>query len=201
MEMPALLLFDLGGVLVDNTGFERLGSLLPAPTDAPTIKERWLASPSVRRFELGRAEPSEFALEFIAEWQLRLSPEAFLDEFTSWPRGINPGARDALRTLRQRYRVGCLSNTNVLHWQRFGGFADDFDIALASHCLGALKPDAAAFEHALAACGMPAAAICFFDDSAANVHAARRFGMHAFHVEGTAALLDVLRGEGLLVGQ
>ncbi len=195
---PALLLFDLGGVLLENAVFERLRELLPGRQDPGALKERWLASTAVRRFELGEIDPDAFADAFLAEWDVGLSPAAFLAEFWSWPSAFYPQARPMLRALRQRYRVGCLSNSNVLHWQKFGGFEDDFDVALSSHRLGAIKPDEAAFVRALRACDVDAGEVCFFDDSMRNVDTARRLGIRAFHVEGVAPLLRVLRSEGLL---
>lgn len=195
---PALLLFDLGGVLVENTVFERLSALLADAVDPATLKRRWLASHSVRRFEVGEIGSEAFAESFIGEWRLALSPAEFIDEFRQWPRDFYPGARETLRVLRRRYRVGCLSNSNALHWRRFGGFADDFDIALSSHLLGALKPDAEIFARALAACAVAPAAVWFFDDLPDNVAAAARLGMRAHQVEGFAATLAVLRSTGVL---
>jgi glucose-1-phosphatase len=198
MRTPSLLLFDLGGVLIENATFERLNLLVPEPLDIATLKDRWLASSAVRRFELGEMSPPEFAVAFIAEWDLRLAPPAFLQEFTSWPTRFYPGAREALRALRQQYRVACLSNSNVLHWAKFNGFKDDFDVAISSHRLGAIKPDDEAFVRALGACGVDASAACFFDDSVGNVQAANRLGIRAFQVDGFAPLLKVLHAEGLL---
>ena len=198
MSAPSLLLFDLGGVLIENSAFESLGRLLPEPLDVETLKHRWLTSSAVRRFELAEISPNAFAETFLSEWNLDLSPTSFLEEFHSWPRGFYPEARATLRALRRRYRVGCLSNSNVVHWEKFGGFKEDFDVALSSHRLGAIKPDEEAFVLALCQCEAEPSAVLFFDDSAANVHTARRLGIRAFQVEGFASLLSVLHTEGLL---
>lgn len=197
MHSRYLLLFDLGGVLIENATFARLSVLSPRPADASALKDRWLASPAVRRFELGETSPDEFARAFIDEWGITLSLAAFLAEFTAWPVGFYPGARALLRSLRERYRVGCLSNSNVLHWEKFGGFKEDFDIALASHRLGAIKPQQQAFVRALEVCGAAPPDVYFFDDSPANVDAAKRLGIRAFHVDGIGQLRDVLRAQGL----
>lgn len=80
MNTPALLLFDLGGVLVENRTFQRLKCLAPEAVDSDTLKDRWLHSPTVRRFELGQSTAAEFAAAFIAEWGLSISADAFLVE-------------------------------------------------------------------------------------------------------------------------
>jgi HAD superfamily hydrolase (TIGR01509 family) len=165
---PSLLLFDLGGVLIESAVFERLNDCLPKPLDRTAIKERWLLSPSVRRFESGEMEPMEFAEHFIAEWGLGLTPHAFLNEFKSWPRAFFPGARELLRELRITYRVGCLSNSNPLHGEKFKDIEEDFDMVLMSHLLGAVKPDPEIFMLALHQCEVEPCKVYFFDDSYDN---------------------------------
>lgn len=198
MRDPTVLLFDLGGVLVENVGFERLNALLPARVPLEDLKTRWLSSPAVRAFEVGSCTADEFACEVVAEWRLPLSPGAFLEAFTSWPKGLYPGAADLLARLRQRFVVACLSNSNAVHWQRFDGFRDHFGISLSSHLLGQVKPDAACFAAALEACGAQPSAVAFFDDSVTNVAAARAVGMRAFHVNGLSEVANALASEGWL---
>jgi HAD superfamily hydrolase (TIGR01509 family) len=198
MPCPSLLLFDLGGVLIESGVFERLNNCLPEPLERIAIKERWLLSPSVRRFESGETEPMEFAEHFIAEWGLRFTPQAFLNEFTSWPRAFFEGARELLRELRTTYRVGCLSNSNPLHWEKLRNIEEDFDMVLVSHLLGTVKPDSEIFLLALHLCEVEPCEVYFFDDSYDNVRAAQSLGITAFHVDGFKGLLDVLLMQGLL---
>ncbi len=192
------LLFDLGGVLVDNAAVERLETLLDDPGDRPQLKARWLHSPAVRGFERGDLSPDQFASGFLAEWRLAMEPTDFLSEFSGWARGFYPGAEDLLRRLRGRYRVGCLSNSNELHWQRFEGFAAYFDVALSSHLLRAVKPDRDCFERALQALGLPAGEIVYFDDALPNVDAAAGFGLRVIHVPEFSELESRLTAAGLL---
>ena len=53
---PSVLLFDLGGVLIENVGFERFNALLSSPIPLEELKTQWLASPAVRSFETGRCK-------------------------------------------------------------------------------------------------------------------------------------------------
>ena len=184
--------------MVENTGFEDLNRLLPQPLESAALKSQWLKSPAVRRFELGVTTAVEITAEFIAEWGIDAQPDTFLAAFFSWPKGFFPQARELLEALRQRYRVGCLSNANALHWQKFEGFRGVFDIALSSHLLGAIKPDRDAFERALAECDAAPNKVYFFDDSLPNVLGAEDVGMRSFHVEGIDAVKTVLAREGLI---
>jgi len=200
MNVPSLLLFDLGGVLIDSSVFQHLNRLLDKPLETSALKARWLSSQSVRQFESGAMTAHEFAESFIAEWGLRQRPNAFLRAFASWPRYFHPGAREVLGLLRTRCKIACLSNSNPLHHQRFAGFADVFDLALFSHQLGMVKPDPEIFAVVLRECGVEAAEVYFFDDCLFNVYAAQSLGMSAFHVDGFDALLAVLSRQGLLPG-
>lgn len=135
---------------IENIGFERLARLLPEPIGLDALKQRWLAAPCVRRFELGLVEPHAFARALVDDWQLACTADAFLDEFSPGPKGFYPGALDLLVRLRRRHRIGCLTNSNALHGAQFDGFDGLFDVALSSHRIGRIKPDRACFELAIA---------------------------------------------------
>ncbi len=177
-----VLLFDLGGVLIGNPGFQHFKDLLPDKPDLAELKARWLASRAVRRFESGQCKPHEFASDFIAEWQIEIAPDDFVELFRGWPADVADGAFDLVRRLRANYRVACLSNSNELHWARYQSFIAEFDVAISSHLCGRLKPDRDAFEAAALLCDARPADICFFDDSQQNIDGARSVGMHAFLV-------------------
>jgi len=72
MRRPDVLLFDLGGVLVENVGFDRLNALLPKPMSIHELKGRWLASEAVRAFEVGACSSEMFASALVDEWKIAL---------------------------------------------------------------------------------------------------------------------------------
>lgn len=188
-----VILFDLGGVLIENAGRDGLMGLLPYRLETPEIWRRWLDSPAVQQFESGRIAPDAFAAQFIREWELTVGPEAFLAEFASWPRGFFPGARELLAALRDRHHLACLSNTNAIHWGRFPEFRDVFDTCFASHEMGIVKPDHAAYAHVLETLGVEPSDVHFFDDLLPNVEAARAVGINAYQVSGFAQIEPLLR--------
>lgn len=173
---------------MDFGGFQELRQLCPDPLRESEVKERWLASPAVRDHETGRIDPDEFARRFTAEWRLSLSADAFLESFASWPRGAFLGAESLLRSLRPRYRLACLTNSNPVHWPVFASLLPHLDEVFASHQMGLLKPDARVFEHVLGHLAVPPERVAFFDDSLPNVEAAEQVGMRAFHVVGLEEL-------------
>jgi putative hydrolase of the HAD superfamily len=197
MRKPSLILFDLGGVLIELAIFSRLAVLVPQAGEVALLRRKWLESTAVAAFERGGIGREEFARRFLAEWHLPLSPAEFLAEFRDWPRAFFPDACELVGELRRSYRVGCLSNCNEVHWEKFDGFRGLFDLALSSHHLGAVKPAPEAFRLALAAAGVPPEEILFFDDNQVNVDAARQLGWQAHCVEGVPAIRRVLGELGI----
>ncbi|MBI3731657.1 MAG: HAD-IA family hydrolase [Burkholderiales bacterium] len=185
-------MFDLGGVLIENDTFSRLQTLLPQAMAMPLLKDKWLQSPTVRDFESGKIGSQEFASSFIQEWSLPVDEQGFIAEFVTWPRAYYAGVKDLLATLRQHYKLACLSNCNVLHWEKFAGIRPDFDVAMSSHLPGVTKPDTLIFEKALALCDMRPDEVWFFDDAMANVQAAIKLGIKGFHCDGFNAVRNCL---------
>jgi putative hydrolase of the HAD superfamily len=194
---PSILLFDLGGVLVENTGFDELRRLRPGALSNADVRARWLASPSLRAFERGQISAGLFAEQFVKEWQLRIPPAAFLVEFERWPKGLFPGAEGLLHRLQSQYRVACLTNTNELHWSRRRELGLLFDHVFLSHELGLVKPDAEIFEYVIQHLEVEPHRIAFFDDSLQNVEVAARIGIQAHHVVGLCELGTALSRLGL----
>src|SRR5438552_2818077 len=128
-----VILFDLGGVLIENNGRAALTALLPKPMAAAEIWLRWLESPSVRDFERGLVSEQHFGSAFVKEWGLSLDPATFIDEFATWPVGLFAGAKELLHGLKARHHIACLSNTNVVHWKRFADLHAILDTCLVSH--------------------------------------------------------------------
>ena len=193
-----VVMFDLGGVLVENTGAAGLAAMLPAPLEPDELWRKWLGSPAVQAFERGLTAPEAFAAAFIDEWRLGLEPAAFLEAFADWPRGLYEGAEALLRELKGRHRLACLSNTNALHWRRLPQLPGLLDWCFLSHQTGFVKPDREAFEHALVRLGAAPREVYFFDDLLPNVSAARELGINAFQVADFAAIEPILRREGLV---
>lgn len=197
---PRVVLFDLGGVLVEIAGARALG-LHAGGLDDEAVWRRWLACPWVRRYERGDCTRDEFARGLVGEWGLDLAPEAFLAHFRRFVRCVHPGAESLVRELEGRVRRACLSNTNELHWRHCfepWGLADWFDASFLSYRMGRVKPDREAFLHVLEALGAAPEEVLFLDDNAINVEGARAVGLEAHRVLGVEEARRVLSARGLL---
>lgn len=195
------IVFDLGGVLIELTGVSRMLGWLGEHVSADELWARWLTSESVRGFECGRLDADQFAEAFLAEFQIPVSGEQFLSEFTVWPNAPYPGAAELLKGLGENYLVACLSNTNSLHWSRIDTEMDllpHFKSHFASHLVGYLKPDREIFEHMIAQLGYPPERILFLDDNQLNVEGARAAGITAHRVAGIDGAITILKDLGVL---
>ena len=166
--------------------------------DGQGLRDRWLSSPSVREFELGRVTPREFALRFVEEWEFPVDPDEFLLDLRDWIEYVYPGAEELLDSLREKHLVCCLSNSNELHWKIMTPLLQHFDFAFSSHLMGRIKPDEGAFLDVLRALKAEPARVRYFDDSRANIVVAERLGLIAHLVHGAGEVRGVLSREGLL---
>lgn len=189
-EPVSVLLFDLGGVLIDFSGHEQLQALLPERLEVDELTAAWHACPHSLAYGAGSLTTAEFIPLFRRDWRIALDDEPFLEAWQSWVHGWLPGASELLDELRPRFRLAALSNSNPAHWERLAalGVLDAFEAAFGSHQLGLRKPDAAVFDTAAARLGVPAQRVLFFDDSRANVDAAIAAGMRGAHVDGPDAI-------------
>lgn len=188
--------FDIGGVLGTNgwstaqreAAMQRFGL-------EPAMEDRHDAV--AVDFESGRTTLGDYLDAVVFDRPRAFSRadfEAFmLDQSTPFRPVI-----DVVRALRQRYptlRIGTMNNEserlNRYRIEAFGliGLMDVF----ASSCwLGAVKPDAAFFHHALGVAGAKASSSLFFDDREGNVEAAQSAGLDAVRFDASNAPLSVL---------
>ena len=199
-EDVELVLFDLGGVLVRLGGVGAMRALAGIDSD-DEVWARWMACPWVRSFERGLCSEDDFASGVIADWGLSIAVSEFLERFASWPEALFEGAVELVEEVRSRVPVGCLSNTNSIHWEVQGkvwGFDQLFDFRFLSYELGLIKPDAEIFEHVLTAVGSPGGRIVFLDDNSLNVTAAGGMGFQAHQVQGVEEAQATLTALGLI---
>ena len=199
-EPVDLVLFDLGGVLIEISGVRAMLELTGIESEEE-LWRRWLTCRWVRRFESGGCSETEFAAGVVADWQLDLSAAAFLEAFRDWPAGPLPGAVELVAQTRASVTTGCFSNTNPLHWHDHIAtwpLAGLFDHRFLSFELGLLKPDVAAFERVADLLEVPAERVLFLDDNVVNVTGAAAAGFQATRVAGVGEARQCLAEAAVL---
>jgi FMN phosphatase YigB (HAD superfamily) len=197
-----VVLFDLGGVLVDFGGVEAMKEL-SGITDDDELWHRWLTCGWVREFERGGCSPEEFAAGVVADWELDITPAEYLESFAGWLGGPLPGAEALVADTRAVVTTGCLSNTNALHWTRsFSQWSviGAIEHRFLSYELGAVKPDREIFDLVAARLDAPRERILFLDDNLVNVEGAREAGFRSERAKGVDEARAVLVRAGVLTG-
>lgn len=190
MRQP-ILLFDLGGVLVDLADPVASIGLDMTPDEFWTT---WLSSPLVHAFETGQLSAREFVEQFGA--RLGFDDAARFDRaLRRWHLPLFAGAENGLRELTSAHTVALLSNTNEIHWQHVDAQTDvfdSFDKLFLSFVTGNAKPSPAAFRDVVVHFDCAPADVVFFDDNAGNVAAARNEGLRAVNVSGWDAVAQAV---------
>jgi glucose-1-phosphatase len=187
------LLFDLGGVLMNFAGMDGLAEMTGRPV--PEIHDLLLYSDAIKSFQTGGMTPEQFAPALTQELGLALSPAEFLHLWAEWETGPMDGALELLDALKQTQALACLSNTNVVHWDRLTsryGLRERFEHCYVSHEIGLSKPDPRIFAHVAEGLGTQPDRITFFDDNADIIAAANSFGFKAHQVNGPTDIIKIL---------
>lgn len=199
--MIRTFLFDLGNVLLHfshDRMCEQIGAL--CGRTGPDVRTLLIESGLQWEFERGRVSDVEFCkgLGTAAshEFELEALKRAGSDIFI-----LNEPMLPILDALKARgHRLVLLSNTSIAHFEfieREYDVLERFDDFVLSFRVGALKPDRAIYEAALAAIQCDPAECFYTDDIAPYVEAAREFGLQAEVFTDHHALLAQLRERGL----
>lgn len=170
-------IFDLVGVLADF-GTKRIFQhfIELGATDVWELNNE---------MDLGYLSGEEF-LQLVQERCKGVTAEELRAEYLG-PMTLPVEHLQMLCQLRKEHRVYLLSNVGDMHWKHLveemdaKGFTIDdcFDAVFPSFRTHVNKPDPRAYQNVLEAEGLEPAETVFFDDSLANVEAARGLGIHA----------------------
>ena len=187
--MYKVLIFDLGGVLLDidvGRAVEAFRSLSQDPDQLPPVAEL-LNHQIFRQFEVGVLDPPGFR-KAMRDTFLLAATDAEID--AAWNALLLspfPGRAELLRKLAKRYRLILLSNTNRIHYEAFIGpcqeMFESFSDFIYSFEVGLRKPGAEIYQHAVSLTGLSPKDCLFIDDSIQNLEAAADLGISTFHFD------------------
>lgn len=196
------LLFDLGGVILDidfGRAFARWAEF--AGCDAARLRERFTQDDAYKRHEIGATDADAYFASLRDPLGIDISNAQFLAGWNAIFVGEMPGMADLLVKAAASVPLYVFSNSNPAHefyWsRRFAGLLGHFRQIFVSSTIGLRKPDAAAYQAVIAAIGLPAERVVFFDDRLDNVAGAQGCGLQAFQVASSADVAGVLGRIGL----
>lgn len=195
------LIFDLGGVILDLSVEATLNSFAKVSgMEKNESKRLFLASPGFELYEKGEYGDEEFR-DFVRNvYKISASDEVLDACWNAMLLRIPKNKLELLETLKTRYNVYLLSNTNNIHLEYINNvllpvsgsnFLDDFfHRAYYSHRMKKRKPDAEIFEHVLSENNFLPHETLFLDDNAQNVEGASKLGIQTLYVTHPDLILD-----------
>jgi putative hydrolase of the HAD superfamily len=203
-----VLLFDLGGVVVDidfRRCFRRWAEA--SGTSIELIASRFSVDTAYEQHERGTLDITAYFEQVRTGLGVDLDDEALLEGWNDIYIGMVPGIGPLLAAAATDFPLYAFTNSNPTHqavWsKRFAVELEVFTETFVSSDIGKRKPERGAFDAITEMIGNPAPRVLFFDDLAENVAGALEAGLQAVHVTGadsvSAALVQLgvrVRGAG-----
>jgi epoxide hydrolase-like predicted phosphatase len=199
------LIFDLGGVILDLSIDHTLESFKElSGINKTQVQDIFVNSPEFEIYEKGEIEDAEFR-EFVRKAYQVTAADSEIDScWNAMLRGIPTSKLDMLDSLKEKYNVFLLSNTNGIHLSYIndillpsitGGNQLDiyFHKAYYSHRMKKRKPDAEIFQQVLDENDLEPGETLFLDDNAKNIEGARSLGIQTVYVTNPDLVPDVFR--------
>lgn len=200
---PQLLLFDLGGVVVE-LAFERtfLHWANHSTLSAEQIARRFAMDAPYQEHERGERAGASYFQHLRESFELDADDATIADGWNRLFVGEISETVQIIEAARRNLPCFGFSNSNPTHeafWrQQFASAIAPFRKVFVSSTLGQRKPDRAAFELIAAATDVSLDAMLFFDDTEENVVGARTAGLDAVLVRNPSDVRRALQGAGVL---
>jgi putative hydrolase of the HAD superfamily len=196
-----VIFFDLGNVILPFNHYQIAEKLSPfvQKKDVQDPKKIFsyifdLENGAINPFDAGELSSKEFFQSLKESLQLCIPFEAFIP---IWNEIFieNPEVSDIIRSLKGKWRLGLLSNTDPLH---FNYIVSTFPIVstlekwILSYEVGFKKPDIRIFQKATEWASVEPEKILFIDDTKGHVEAAISLGMQGIHFISATKLREEL---------
>jgi len=188
--MIEVIFFDLGNVILPFNHYQIAEKLSPFAQKREFQDPREIFSyifdlkdGAINPFDAGKLTPQEFFQSLKESLGLSISFEAFVpiwNQIFVQDRGVS----EIIRSLKGKWRLGLLSNTDLLHFNYILSkfpIVSAFDKYILSFEVGFKKPDARIFQKAIEWASVNPDKILFIDDTKDHVEAALSLGMQGIH--------------------
>lgn len=195
------LIFDLGGVILDLSVDSTLQSFADlSGIEKNTIQQLFVSSPGFELYEKGEISDDDFR-QFVKKLYNLNAPDESLDAcWNAMLLSIPIRKLQLLESLKTKYNVYLLSNTNNIHVHYINNtllpridcnsLDEFFHRSYYSHRLKKRKPDVEIFQHVLDENNFKPEETLFLDDSRTNVEGAGKVGIKTIHVVNPDMIYD-----------
>ncbi len=203
------IIFDLGGVIIKFKPEKMTENLSPEKLEVYQAAFKQILEQGVLNdFEKGLINKSDFRKKVCFAAKEQLSDHEF-DKI--WNKGLLDYPERNIKILKElskKYRIFLLSNTNLIHAERFipqfeqqfgMNFRSLFEKTWLSHEIALRKPDIEVFEYVLKDADIKAEETLFIDDLLENTQAAEKLGIKTFCIKRNAGLHSIFTDETLML--
>ena len=202
LEQVDLVIFDLGGVIIDidysltihsmqDLGFIKFEEMYSQQEQSTLFTE----------LEVGSMSPLLFINKLMSLGPKDISPNQIV---SAWNKMIGPFREEVIliiKKLSKNYKICLLSNTNDIHmelvmnnWKK--NYNEEFKSLFSgfylSHEIGYRKPNPEAFNHVLNSFQLTADRALFIDDSPQHIIGAEKVGIKTHHFKDMKGLIHLI---------
>ena len=185
------IIFDLGGVLLDLNYQATIDAFVEIGIkDFSSLYSQKGQKQIFDDFETGKITSNQFISSIQSLTHNYISKDEIIIAWNAMLLEINPKKLDYLLSIKERFRIFLLSNTNEIHISKFEGvlakknelekFYDCFEKVYYSSRLSLRKPNVDCFKTVLEINQLNASETIFIDDSIQHIEGALKCGIKAY---------------------
>ncbi|TLX70379.1 HAD family phosphatase [Labilibacter sediminis] len=156
-----------------------------------------------QQHEIGKISADEFRAEFRKQIPVTISDDEIDEAWFTVLLETSAENLDLLKSLRNKYRIFLLSNTNDIHIDMYdqifeskhnlkNGLRSLFEKVYYSYEIGLRKPSEEIFKYLLQDSRLNPDETLFIDDSIQNIKPAKELGIKCIHFTSSYSLTDIL---------
>jgi len=187
------IIFDFGGVVIDIdfkltfTAFKELGI-----NNIDEVFNKIKQTNVLANFEKGTIKPKLFRESLKSIAKTNIDNDTFDKAWNKLLLKIPKERIDLLLTLKEKYKIFLLSNTNIIHYNKyvkqlkpfgFSNFDELFNKAYFSFNMQMIKPNNDIYLEVLKNENIKAEETLFIDDLKENIVGAQKCGLQTLHIE------------------
>ncbi|MBI5073465.1 HAD family phosphatase [Candidatus Woesearchaeota archaeon] len=192
--MIKLIIFDIGGILVENYDIPMFDALAKACSKSKNIIEEECTE-LMQRSERGEITEYEFMEQFLKKMHCKEDPKLILEVRRKATKEMH-GTRELIEKIKKHYKVAFATNNAREEFEynnKVMRFDKLFDWGIASWQAHARKTEPKMFEEILKHFKVKPEETIFIDDSAKNLVAPKALGMQTIQFVSLEQLKDELK--------
>lgn len=195
---PKNILFDLGGVIYDidpQLTQNAIQALLPS-NELATFYSKTSQISAISDYEMGKMDTPTFIRKVKEELGLEVHDKVIADAWNALLVGLVEGRVAQIQSLKGKYNLALLSNTNDLHFTYIQKdcqpIYDLMDRCFFSFLMGMRKPNADIFEKVLTEMNWKREETLFIEDSPPNILGAEAIGLPVFPIRALSDFEELM---------